>query len=76
MCFMLLSVPPCLECKRYSLFKDRVPNRNWQQAVNIVGERASLDKQEHSDHHRHTYTQPRQGAVRRLHTCIGALPKI
>lgn len=58
----------------YSLFKDRVPHRDWQQAVNIVSNGAPLDKQEHSDHHCHTYTHPGQGMAGNLHTYTGETP--
>lgn len=59
----------------YSLFQDRVPYRDRQQAVNIVGDGAPLDKQEHSDHHCHTHTQPPQGMAGILHTHRGKLTR-
>ena len=67
-CFMFLSILDYLKCVCYSLFKYKVPYRDRQQAVNIVGNGAPLDKQEHSDHHCYTHTQPRQGMAGNLHT--------
>ena len=55
-----------LKCVYHSLFKDSIPNRNRQQAVNIVGNRAPLDKQKHSDHHCYRHTQPCLGMAGNL----------
>lgn len=76
MCFMFLSILDYLKCVCYSLFKDKVPYRGRQQAVNIVGNGAPLDKQEHSDDHCYAHTQPRQGMAGNLHTytVTGATP--
>lgn len=63
----VLTILHFLKCLHYSLFEDRVPYRDRQKAVNIVGNRAPLDKQEHSDHHCRTYTKPFQGMARNLH---------
>lgn len=65
-----------LECVCYSLFEDRVPYRDRQQAVNIVGNRASLDKQEHSDRRCHTHAQPRQGMTGNLQAQRGEIPRM
>lgn len=59
----------CVSCFLwYSLLQDRVPYGDRQQAVNVVGNRAPLDKQEPSDHHCHTHTQPLQGIAGHLPT--------
>lgn len=52
----------------YLLFQNRIPHRDRQQAVNIVGYGASLDKQEDCDHHCHARAQPCQVTARNLHT--------
>lgn len=56
------------ECVFYLLFQNRIPHRDRQQAVNIVGYGASLNKQEECDHHCHTRAQPCQVTARNLHT--------
>lgn len=50
-----------------SLFKDRVPHRDRQQAVDVVGDRAALHEQEHSDNRCHTQGQFLQGVAGILH---------
>lgn len=64
---MFLPILHLLKCVFYSLFKDRVPYRDGQQAVNIVGNGASLYKKEHCYHHCHTHAQPGQGMAGYLH---------
>lgn len=59
----------------YSLLEDRVPYGNGQQAVNIVGDRAPLNKQEQCDYHRHTCTQPHQGVIGDLQARRGGVAK-
>lgn len=56
------------ECVFYLLFQNRIPHRDRQQAVNIVGYGASLNKQEDCDHHCHTRAQPCQVTARNLDT--------
>lgn len=43
----------------YSLFKDGIPHRDRQQAVNVVGHRAILDEEECNDRCSQAHKNPR-----------------